>query len=70
VIWLPEPSASHRHHGHHQRQLANNDTPSPSQKKTPAASDGGNALVAGALQNKKTLDDGTASVSDAQATGR
>ncbi|MDH6184125.1 flagellar hook-associated protein FlgK [Polaromonas sp. CG_23.6] len=34
-------------------------------KNTGGVSDGGNALLLGALQNKKTLDDGTASVSDA-----
>ena len=34
-------------------------------KNTGGVSDGSNALLLGALQNKKTLDDGTASVSDA-----
>jgi flagellar hook-associated protein 1 FlgK len=34
-------------------------------KNTGGVSDGGNALLLGALQNKKTLDNGTASVSDA-----
>ncbi|MBG6070477.1 MULTISPECIES: flagellar hook-associated protein FlgK [unclassified Polaromonas] len=43
---------------------ANNDTFTIA-KNTGGVSDGGNALLLGALQNKKTLDDGTASVSDA-----
>ena len=43
---------------------ANNDT-FTIEKNTGGVSDGGNALLLGALQNKKTLDDGTASVSDA-----
>lgn len=43
---------------------ANNDTFTIA-KNTGGVSDGGNALLLGALQNKKMLDNGTASVSDA-----
>jgi flagellar hook-associated protein 1 FlgK len=43
---------------------ANNDT-FTIEKNTGGVSDGGNSLLLGALQKKKTLDDGTASVSDA-----